>query len=288
VAALRQADLQAILDFLREAEGVTGPTAFPPELLERLRLLVPCEYVNFCELDRPHRRVIRDTYSTGEVFFDDPEDEELQSFWRLRHQHPICAYQDRTGDFSARKLTDFLSHRDLRRLEIYSEWFSEGGRLEFELEAGLPAPPWHTKIFLFHRDDRDFRERDRMVVDVLRPHLAHLYEAASLRRLAGSLAAGAGEDGELVVVEEGGAVEFATAGARELLSRYYDDGRGPRLPPSVEEWLSHDRRRLNGNGIPAPGERLSIDQGELRLVVSRLNGEDQTLLLTEEPVASAS
>ena len=45
MAALRQADLEAVLDFLREAEALTGPTPFPPELLKRLRGLVPCELV---------------------------------------------------------------------------------------------------------------------------------------------------------------------------------------------------------------------------------------------------
>lgn len=287
MAALGQSDLEAVLDFLREAEAVTGPTAFPPELLEGLRELVPCDLVSFCELDRPHRKLIRETCSTGEIFEDDPEDEELQSFWRLRHQHPICAYHDRTGDFSARKLTDFISRRALRRLEIYSEWFLEGGRPEFELEGGLPAPPWHTKVFLFHSDDRDFRERDREVLDVLLPHLAHLYEGARMRRLAASLAAGADAEGELVVLDHRGAIEFATAGARALLNDYCDDARGSRLPPSIEECVSHARRRLNGKGIPPPSERLSIERGELRLVISRLNGEEQTLLLTEERVADA-
>lgn len=288
MAGLRQSDLEAVLDFLREAESVTGPTAFPPEVLERLRQLVPSDTVNFCELDRPRRRLIRDTYSTGEVFADDPEDEDLRSFWRWQQQYPPCAHHDRTGDFSARKLTDFVSRRELRRLELYSEWFVEGGRLEFELEGGLPAPPWHTKVFLFNRDDRDFRERDREVLDLLLPHLAHLYEGARTRRLAASLAAGADAEGEFVVVDDRGAIEFASAGARALLDDYCDEGRGARLPRAIEEWVLHDRRRLNGNGIPPPSERLSLDRGELRLVVSRSNGEEQTLVLTEEQVADAS
>jgi DNA-binding NarL/FixJ family response regulator len=288
VTALRQSDLEGVLDFLREAEAVTGPTAFPPELLERLRQLVPSDTVNFCELDRPRRRLIRDTYSTGEVVEDDPADEELQSFWRWQHEYPPCAYHDRTGDFSARKLTDFVSRRELRSLELYSEWFVEGGRPEFELEGGLPAPPWHTKVFLFDRDDRDFRERDREVLDALLPHLAHLYESARTRRLAASLAAGADAEGQLVVLDDRGAIEFASARARALLDDYCDDGRGARLPHAIEEWASHDRRRLNGNGLPPPDERLSIDRGDLRLVVSRLKGDEQTLVLTEERVADAS
>ena len=108
-----------------------------------------------------------------------------------------------------------------------------------------------------------------------------------MRRIAGSLVAGADANGELVVLDNSGAVEFATAGARELLRRYCDDGRGDRLPPSIEEWVTHDRRRMNGDGIPPPGRRLSIDRGELRLVVGRLNGDDQALLLNEEPIVGA-
>jgi hypothetical protein len=135
---------------VHEAESVPGPEAFPPELLERLRELVPCDLVNFCELDRQRERVISDTHSTGDRFEDDPENPEQESFWRLRHEHPICAYQDRTGDFSARKLSDFVSRRAFHRLEIYAEWCRELGRHEFELEAGLPGPPCHTKVFLFH------------------------------------------------------------------------------------------------------------------------------------------
>jgi hypothetical protein len=230
VGALRQADLEGVLDFLREAETITGPSAFPPELLERLRELVPCDLVNFCELDRPHRKLIRDTYSTGETFEgDDPDDEELQSFWRLRHQHPICTYQDRTGDFSARRLTDFASLRDLRRLEIFSERFS------------------------------DFRERDCEILDVLLPHLAQLYEGARTRRLAASLAAGADAEGELIVLDDRGAIEFATVGARALLRDYCEEARGARLPRAIEEWLPRDRRRLNGNGIPL-GVRTALDR----------------------------
>jgi DNA-binding CsgD family transcriptional regulator len=285
VDTLRQADLKASLDFLREAEAITGPVAFPPQLLERLRLLVPCNIVNFCELDRERERLICDTHSTGDRFEDDPEDEELQLFWRLRHDHPICAYQDRTGDFSARKLTDFTSRRAFHRLEIYSVWWRELGREEFELEVGLPAPPWHTKVFLFHRNDHDFRERDRLILDMLRPHLAHLDRNARMRRLAAALAAGADASGELVVLDAGDAIAFATARARRLLRDYSNDGHGLRLPTMVEDWLSHARR--NGDDLSmVAGESLTIDRADQRLVVTHLNGDKRTLLLTEELVAA--
>jgi DNA-binding CsgD family transcriptional regulator len=277
VAAIRQSDLQAALDFLREAEAVNGPAPFPPELLERLRRLVPCDLVNYCELDRVQQRLISNTTSTGE-YIEDDSDEEGQEFWRLRHQHPACSYQDRTGDFTARKITDFLTRRELRRLEL----FTEGGRGIFEMGVGLPAPPWHTKVFLFHRGDRDFSERDRQVLDLLRPHLANLYESARKRRLAAALAAGAEVEGELVVLDAGDAIEFATAPARRLLDEYCRDAGGPRLPATVEEWLWSNRRRSNGSSRPTAEQSLTVRNGHRQLVVTPLDGEDRVLLLTEE------
>jgi DNA-binding CsgD family transcriptional regulator len=281
VSALRQADLKASLDFLREAETVTGPLAFPPELLERLRELVPSDLVHFCELDRQRQRVISDTYSTGERIEDDPGDEGWDWFWQLRHQHPICAYQDRTGDFSARKLTDFTSRGAFHGLEIYSVWWRELGRLEFELEVGLPAPPWNTKVFLFHSADHDFRQRDRVVLDMLRPHLAHLDRNARIRRIAAALAAGADAQGELIVLDSAGTIDFATARARRLLRDYCNDGRGPRLPTMIEDWLSLIRSNRDD---PTRNGSITIDRGKQRLVVTRLNGDAPTLLLTEEVV----
>src|SRR5262249_43796348 len=140
VTALRNRDLQAAFGFLREAEAVTGPSPFTPELLERLRQLVPCDLVNFCELDHVQHRVIADVASDPGCA-DDADCEEVAAFWRLRHQHPVCAYRDRTGDFSARKVTDFLTRRQLDRLEL----FAGAGRSNYEIGVGFPAPPWHTK-----------------------------------------------------------------------------------------------------------------------------------------------
>ena len=237
MSALRQADLGAALGFLGEAESVTGPDAFPPEVLERLHDLVPAELVHFCELDRVHHRLIADTFSTGQTYGRSDEEVDAE-YWVTRHEHPVCRHQDRTGDFSARKVSDFVTMGELRKREIYALRFQH---LPFELGVGLPAPPWHTKVFLFHRIHRDFRRRDTELLDLLRPHLVHLWESAKTRRIAAALAAGAGVPGALVVLDSGHAIEFATARARALLESYFDDARRARLPGLVDDWL---RERL--------------------------------------------
>jgi len=287
LGVLRHADFQGALGFLREAEGTTGPDPFPSQLLDRLRELVPCDFVTYCELDQPGRRVlVLDGCShASEVDAVAPE-EGVRTFWQLKHQHPLCAHQAKTGDFAAHKLSDFVTRRQLHRLEIYSEFFRPSG-VEYELEVGLPAPPWHTKVFLFDSGSRDFGERDRLLLDLLRPHFVHFYESAKARGLAAALAAGIEASGELVVIDAAGLIEFASVSARYLLRDYCDGASGTRLPRAITDWLAHDRRRLNGDSLPPPRKPLTIVREHRRLVVTRLNGDHRALLLAEEPIPTA-
>jgi DNA-binding CsgD family transcriptional regulator len=287
VAVLRHADLQGALDFLREAEGVTGPDPFPSHLLDRFRELVPCEFVWYCELDRPGGRMLfhEGCARVREVDAVAAEEED-RTFWRLKHQHPLCVHQARAGDFTAHKLSDFVSRRQLHRLEIYAEFLQPNG-VEYELELGLPAPPWHTKVFGFDSGSHDFGEHDRLLLDLLRPHLVSLYESAKMRRLAAALAAGAEASGELVMLDSAARIEFATVSARRLLRDYCGDAAGARLPQALEDWFVQDRRRLNGDSLPSRGKPLAIEREHRRLVVTRMNGDNRALLLVEELVAAA-
>jgi DNA-binding CsgD family transcriptional regulator len=283
MTALAQSDLLAALGFLREAQTITGPEPFPPELLEQLRLLIPCEAVHFSELDLVHRRVIDDVYNTGEHEHDDPLSEGQRLFWRLRDQHPIGAYLDRTGDCSAKKLSDFVTRRELRRLEVF-EWYQRG-REPFEITFALRSPPWHAKRFLLHRERRDFSERDRALLDLLSPHLAHLDANANTRSLAAALAVGAQAEGELIVLDAADAIEFATARALQLLNLYCEVGRSGRLPTLIEDWLRNERQRLNGDGFPHPRKPLVLTRPDRTLMISAAKGDHRALLLLEQAEA---
>src|SRR5262245_48523060 len=167
VVRLRNADLKSVIGFLGEAAGVDGPDPFPRELLAALRRLVPCDSVAYSELDRVRKKPIR---GEQEPEPDVDVSELIQSYWRVRPEHPVCHYHEVTGDFQALKLSDFVTRRELRSRQIYSDWFRPWDT-EHEMNVGLDAPPWHTKVFLFDRGGgRDFDERDRAVLNMLRPH----------------------------------------------------------------------------------------------------------------------
>jgi DNA-binding CsgD family transcriptional regulator len=223
VQRLRHSDLQGTLRVAGELGSleVAEDDPFPPHLLESLRALVGSDWAGYCELDRPGELALFGiTVPEPDDRNEDATIEEL--FWRLRHEHPACGYQDRTLDFSAHKTSDFATMRQLRRLEIYNEYFRRYD-IPHHLAVGLPAPLTHTKMFLFDNSHAsgDFGERERSILTLLRPHLAQRYERIQMQhRTQAALAALETSDEPLILLGEDGRAEFATRRARRLLSRY--------------------------------------------------------------------
>jgi DNA-binding CsgD family transcriptional regulator len=267
---LRNSDLQATLDFLGEASSVDGPDPFPRTVLDLLRRLVSSDEVGYNELDRIRGLKLWSEDSPGGN--DGPEE---PSYWDVRDQHPVCRHHEVTGDFHALKLSDFLTRSELRRTDIYWDWFHPG--VEFLMTVGLDAPLSHTKVFLFSREGgRDFNERDRAILNFLRPHLANLYAAAGARRRATqALALLEQADAGLVTLDRVGRIEHATPEALRLLSAYFRDYRAG-LPDEIASWLIEQRQ------APSP-EPLQVGDDEMSLVVHMVGG---ALLFEEERVSS--
>jgi DNA-binding CsgD family transcriptional regulator len=270
VTRLRNSDLQGMVEFFGEASSIDGPDPFPRPLLESLRRLVPSDQVVYDELDR-----VRETVLWEEIFPGETDGPEEPSYWDLREQHPVCHHHELAGDFRALKLSDFLTRSELRRTEIYCDWFHPWG-VEYQMSVGLEAPLSHTKVFLFNRSEgRDYNERDRAVLDFLRPHLANLYDAAQARRRAAQ-ALSLLEEAEagLVIVDRAGRIEHATPEALRLLPAYFRDYRG-RLPEEISRWLLEQRQALSPEPLRVEGEEQS-------LLVRLVGG---ALFLEEERVA---
>jgi DNA-binding NarL/FixJ family response regulator len=261
-------DFERVRSFLGEADALETDEPFSPELLSKLCRLVESDWVGFEETDRLRRECL------GASAFPESAGDELNdvSDW-IHDQHPIWHYQDMTGDFRARKVSDFLTRRELRRSRFYAaDWLRAWG-VEHHMGVGLDAPPSHTKIFLFDRfGGRDFSERDRAVLDMLRPHLAQLYRAGQTRRrLREALALYESTQAGVVFLEAGDRVAFANAAARGLLDRYFGET-GVRLPGSLASWLQQRRRG-------ASRALLKVDSGDGSLVVDFVGGG---LLLEEQ------
>ena len=251
VTRLRTSDLNGMLAFLEEANSVDGPEPFPRTLLASLRRLVPSDMVTYCELDRVRQIGI---WSEDDPYVES-DGSELETYWRLRHQHPACHYEDETGDFRATKISDFVSKAELRRREIYWEWFRPYG-IEHELGVGIDAPLSHTKVFVFDRiGGRDFSERDRDVLDSLRPTLRssmrqRIYAAPRVRPSLSS-----SERKRPWSSSRAPSRSPTRRRKRGACWRPTFERAEARLPHEIADWLREQRR------VPNPGP-LTVERGE--------------------------
>ena len=108
---------------------------------------------------------------------------DLDAFWAHYWQSLPCSYPDRTGDLrNVTQNTDFHSARQWRATGMYSDYFRPTG-LEHELMLCLPGGPGRTvRLIFFRGPGREFSERDRALLALLRPHLQEAFADAELRR----------------------------------------------------------------------------------------------------------
>jgi DNA-binding CsgD family transcriptional regulator len=272
--ALSARDAEQLLNFVAEAERLGGDQPFTAALLVELGHLVDADWVAYSELDRVRRRALLFVASSEE----DCVEVEEELVWRVcLEEHPMCVrHQD--GHFGAMKLSDFLTRRELHRSWVYNNWFRLGG-VEHELVVAIPSPFWHTKTFIVDRPGRrDFTERDRLVLDLLQPHLARLWQAARIRRLLSAALAELDRVDErdrrgVILLGPGDEIEFASPPAERLLREYFSATTGGRLPSALADWLESDgatpfvRRR----GV----RQLRVARSDGALVLEEMDDEIQ-------------
>jgi DNA-binding CsgD family transcriptional regulator len=271
VPALARGDAERLLRFVAEAESFGGDQPFAGEFLTQLGRLVPADWVGFSEYDERERECLI-------VNLERPGDEGFFSGvdWAavlpvLKAENPLfLRFQE--GISEAVKVSDFLTQRQLHRTRMYDLVLRPCG-IEDSLGLLLPmAIPEQTMKFVFDRGGHNFSERDRAVLDTLRPHFQQLHRAAQVRqRLREALALHESTQTAVVLLEAGDRVAFASSAARELIDCYFGET-SARLPGLLASWL-RERRRM------AAGEPLTIDAGDRSLIVDVV---DDALLLEEE------
>jgi DNA-binding CsgD family transcriptional regulator len=123
----------------------------------------PCRVVESVEI--PVEGIPKDVQEAGGRFFEqDPI------------RHGVGRYEQR-----ALKLSDFLTRRERRRLDFYWEVWRPL-RIDDSLRVWLPAPAGRARVIYLERGKRDYTERDRSLLELLRPALIKAQRAAHARR----------------------------------------------------------------------------------------------------------
>ena len=173
---LAQADLEAILSFLADIDDLDIDEPYPAEVLASLQALIACDAVGYQAADLEARRFIEHTPAETE------EDDAL--YWAVG-PCPIMDYRSRTGDLTAVRMSDVVGRGRYLGLPMYREYFQPVG-LDHVLDLGLSLARqrYRSLVLLRGHDVGDFSERDRVVLEMLRPHLRAREALADLRRRA--------------------------------------------------------------------------------------------------------
>jgi DNA-binding CsgD family transcriptional regulator len=157
-------DALALVDAAYSADG---PEPFADGVVEALARLVPGEVVGYDEFDLVGFRPI---IANATPVLDEPR-EVLEGKRRFCGEYPLCGTKWRS-ETRALKISDFVSSRELHRLHYYNHALQPLG-IEHQMRFWLSAPPGVGRFFNISRRqaDGDFTERDRALLELLRPFL---------------------------------------------------------------------------------------------------------------------
>jgi DNA-binding CsgD family transcriptional regulator len=206
--ALHSRDLRAALEFVETAWAVADERAFTPETLSALNELIASDDIAYCDIDRVRRRELLWVGVYEEYVGVDEDDEDVALFWRIVDEHPLCHHQQAYADFSATRLSDVISRSRFVNSRVYAEYFRPFG-IEAELEMGIARSRARTCNFLLGRASGDFSLRDRVVLELVRPHLRRIREMTELRR---AVSDPQPEDLNLLTTREAEILELVAAG----------------------------------------------------------------------------
>jgi DNA-binding CsgD family transcriptional regulator len=213
---------------------------------------------------------------------------------RHAHEHPLIRRLEQTGDPRAFKISDFVSQREFHDTALYAELYRPL-RYEDQFAMNLgPAAPQLVSVVVA-RDRRTFTERDRRVLNLIRPHLAQAYRnTQSLTRLARLVESRRIEPATShVMLDRNDRIVHYPARAQRWMEVFFDEPpRSPgRLPERVGQWLTQTRAAEAGQDLGSTVSPLMIERGGRQLVV-RHTGVDassrSTLILEERTSEKAA
>jgi DNA-binding CsgD family transcriptional regulator len=209
--------------------------------------------------------------------------------------HPILQHYLATGDPGPHKVSDFLSVRDYHALPLYKHLY-HGLGYEDQLAFMLFPPPGELVAISLARDRRSFTERDRQVLDLVRPHAARAFRHVEQLTLIKRSLEGRAPSHRLARVtsvlldDRNRPIQFGVQAEKWLRRFFPGRPRPPGLPGAVTEWLRAARIAPTA-ATGAAGNLLVRERDGLRLRLRLFpgwSGAARMLVLETEPTAQAA
>ena len=272
---------------------------FGVEALSILNQLVPSNIPQF-HVTHVQTCQILDTFLPDFPGFT-PEMERV----RLQHfgEHPIAQHMPYTLK-GVYKLSDFVSQKEFHGLEGLYQQFLSLFDIEDQMIFFLPhtnPDNWNKLLqtkatlvgFALNRTQRSFTERDRLVLNLLRPHLFQSYcnvqHCQQLQQNLSQLQQSLQSLG-LVALDTEGQVQWVTPPATAWLENYFPKPTASlQLPDLLWAWVKHQVNALiKEPDLPKACLPLRIQHANKQLVIRLVveqNAERYVLLLEEQTLS---
>jgi DNA-binding CsgD family transcriptional regulator len=290
---LTSQDTQQLLHAIQELHSLYELSSFGVKALEIVDRLVPSEVPEF-HLTNARSHSVSRTFLPGYPGFTGEMEQVASHHWR---EHPIVQKMPLTLT-GAYKISDFMTSKQFHHLEgLYQQFL---GLIGCEDQMVMFLPPidtqhwndyWQADLSMagiaLNRNQRNFTERDRLLLNLLRPHLFQAYDNAQryqqvqhqLTQLQQSLT-----HIGLIILDTAGQIELITSQASQCLQTYFSQSLELRqLPTSLWAWIKHQVASTPAlqaaSCLPLRIEQ-NDQQLEIQLIVDSQQG--RYLLLLEE------
>ena len=272
MAKLMGSQLTALSGALLELYSPSPIADFPSRVLAILRRCFSFEFGAYHEIsDYENERSVIDPYERINL-------EVLNAYLR---QHPTWTGIVENRIASPVKISDFTSLSQWQRTDLYNGFFRPIGQNYQLAFITIDASP-QLGIAL-NRSTSDFSEEERLMLDLLRPHLAQAFRASKLVSYLSEVAEGS--DPGWLVVDQTGRIRFATPKAVRYIRTYFGEGYDTLLPSRARDWLrNRTAERFADKHISSPLKQFSIQLGPKRLFIESLSpvqASEQRLVLRE-------
>ena len=180
------ADLRAVVAVIEDGHRDEPTAGVPWSVLDGLAALVPCDLVTLPDGDFVRARQLMyqgvDADGKRELLTSTPSMN--PEVWKGVRDFAVCSYGERTGDFArVTRFSDFYSERQLRDVPLYADWWAPaGGRYGMCMSLLACVPARRRKICFWRSSGPDFTDRERLLVEMLRPHIWEIYGEGRQRR----------------------------------------------------------------------------------------------------------
>ncbi len=230
-------DYELLLSCIGELHAFRNRAALCEWLLEKaLPKLIPSDWLSYNEVDllSPEKSVaVLKPESTNffQVLFP--------RFKELTHQHPLIVNQMQSANFPVHKISDFLTQDAYHRLELYQDVYRPMG-VEYQIAVTIRLSTSHVIAFALSRKKNDYDERDRTILDLLRPHLVVAFNNLELlqnqkAKLEGIELALNELSSATLIVDLKSLILFHTGPGRQWIGTTTPG----RLPKEISDWLNH-------------------------------------------------